>query len=169
MQLKKHLTLLSLAMLWLSLVAGGQAPGATNAKPPRSVTGHYVMRREEFRNRLEVLQLPGGKIKFDLVALWVSHYNPDNVHNGEIQAIVSLENGVAVYQAGDCRLRMEFLPTRVPYRRAMRLAIVDLAPTSPPAVPIEKSTAKNRNSIFKALRACSMVRPAIFFDCRFEE
>jgi hypothetical protein len=112
MQLTKHKTLLPLALLFMSLVAGGQTPPPTNAKPPRNVTGHYVMRREEFRNRLDVQQLTHGKIKFDLVALWVSHYNPENVHNGEIQAIVSLENGVAIYQDGDCKLRMEFLPTR---------------------------------------------------------
>lgn len=116
MQLLKHKKLSLLALLMLlgtSLVVGGQTPQATNPKPPRNVTGHYVMRREEFHNRLSVQQLPGGKIKFDLVALWVSHNNPENVHNGEIQAIASLENGVAVYQEGGCRIRMEFFATRV--------------------------------------------------------
>ena len=71
------------------------------------------MRREEFRNRLNVQQLPDGKIKFDLLALWVSHYNPENVHNGQLQGMVRLEKGVAVYEADNCKLRMEFLPTRV--------------------------------------------------------
>jgi hypothetical protein len=102
-----------LILLCTSLVAGGQSPEVTNAKPPRSVTGHYVMSRAAFHNRLDVEQLPGGKIKFDLVALWVSHDNPDNVHNGEIQAIVSLEKGVAVYQEGGCRIKMEFLANKV--------------------------------------------------------
>ncbi len=116
MRLPKHQKLspfVPLMLLCTSLVLGGQTPPATNTKSPRHVTGHYVMRREQFHNRLDVQQLPGGKIKFDLVALWVSHNNPENVHNGEIQAIVSLENGVAVYQEGECRLRMEFLPTLV--------------------------------------------------------
>lgn len=71
------------------------------------------MRRAAFHNTLDVQQLPDGKIKFDLIALWVSHHNPESVHNGEIQGVVSLENGVAVYQEGACRIKMEFLPTRV--------------------------------------------------------
>ncbi len=71
------------------------------------------MHREEFRNRLNVQQLPDGKTKFDLLALWVSHYNPENVHNGTLQGIVRLEKGVAIYETDSCKLRMEFLPTRV--------------------------------------------------------
>lgn len=47
------------------------------------------------------------------IALWVSANNPENIHNGEIQAIVKLEKGVAVFESGDCRLKMEFLPTSV--------------------------------------------------------
>lgn len=70
------------------------------------------MRRGAFHNVLAVQQLPDGKIKFDLVALWVSH-NPDNIHDGEIQAIVNLENGIAVYQEGGCRIKMAFSPGRV--------------------------------------------------------
>ena len=115
MQLTKHKPVSALALLLLlgtSLVVGGQIPQTANAKRPRNVTGHYVMRRGQFHNLLDVQQLPGGKIKFDLVALWVSH-SPENIHDGEIQAIVSLENGVAVYQEGECRIKMEFLPTRV--------------------------------------------------------
>jgi len=71
------------------------------------------MRREEFCNRLNVQQLPDGKIKFDLLALWVSHYNPENVHNGTLQGIVNTENGVATYEADSCKLRIEFLPAKV--------------------------------------------------------
>jgi hypothetical protein len=116
MQLPKYQKLsplVPLVLLSTSLIVGGQTPQGAIAKPPRNVTGHYVMRRAEFHNVIDVQQLPGGKIKFDLVALWVSHHNPENVHNGEIQAIVSLENGVAVYQEGACRIKLEFLPTRV--------------------------------------------------------
>jgi hypothetical protein len=111
---KQQLSSLALLLLLAtSLLVAGQTPQAAKAKPSRSVTGHYVMRRSAFHNTLDVQQLPGGKIKFDLIALWVSQNNPENVHNGEIQAIVSLENGVAVYQEGTCRIKMEFLPTRV--------------------------------------------------------
>jgi hypothetical protein len=77
-----------LLLLVTSFVVVSQTPQAAKAKPPRSVTGHYVMRRAAFHNTLDVQQLPGGKIKFDLIALWVSQNNSENVHNGEIQAIV---------------------------------------------------------------------------------
>jgi hypothetical protein len=100
-------------MLLVSFVAGGQTPSAKKAKPTASVTGHYRMRREELRNRLDVEQLPGGRIKFDLLALWVSHYYPENIHNGQIQGFARLENGVAIYEADSCKLRIEFLPTKV--------------------------------------------------------
>jgi len=102
-----------LLLLATSFVVAGQTSKTAKAKPPRSVTGHYVMRRSAFHNTLDVQQLPDGKIKFDLIALWVSQNNPENVHNGEIQAIASLENGVAVYEEGTCRIKMEFLPTGV--------------------------------------------------------
>lgn len=71
------------------------------------------MRREEFRNRLNVQQLPDGKVKFDLLALWVSHHNPENVHNGTLQGIVSPENGEAVYETEGCKLKIEFFLTKI--------------------------------------------------------
>jgi hypothetical protein len=39
----------------------------------KNVTGHYRLTKDEFRNRLDVLQLASGKIKFYLLALWVSY------------------------------------------------------------------------------------------------
>ncbi|OLE70525.1 MAG: hypothetical protein AUI36_03705 [Cyanobacteria bacterium 13_1_40CM_2_61_4] len=71
------------------------------------------MKQQEFRNRLDVQQFPGGKIKFYLLALWVSHYNPENIHNGELQGIARLENGRAVYEAENCKITLKFLPNRV--------------------------------------------------------
>lgn len=100
----------ALLVLVVSFVANGQTPAR---KTSGSLTGHYTMRREEFRNRLNVQQLPKGKVKFDLLALWVSHNNPENVHNGTVQGIVSPENGKAVYEADGCRLKMEFLPSKI--------------------------------------------------------
>jgi hypothetical protein len=87
-----------------------QAPPQATAK---SVTGHYRLTKDEFRNRLDVQQLAGGKIKFYLLALWVSYNNPENIHNGELQGVVALENGVAVYDRDDCKLKFEFSPNRV--------------------------------------------------------
>ena len=71
------------------------------------------MRREEFRNRLNVQQLPDGRVKFDLLALWVSHHNPENVHNGTLQGIVNQENGEAVYEADSCKLKIAFLANKI--------------------------------------------------------
>ena len=97
-------------LLGASLTGFGKTPPA---KKTTSFTGHYTMRREEFRNRLNVQQLADGRIKFDLLALWVSHYNPENVHNGTAQGIISQEQGVAVYEVDGCKLRMEFSSTKI--------------------------------------------------------
>lgn len=106
-------TLLPLLLLFCWTVAVGKIPSSTKAKPPGNVTGHYRMRYQEFRNRIDVQQLPGAKVKFDLLALWVSHYNPENVHNGTAQGIVSLENGKAIYETEGCRLEIVFFPNKL--------------------------------------------------------
>ncbi|MBC8031581.1 MAG: hypothetical protein H7Z16_15970 [Pyrinomonadaceae bacterium] len=93
-----------LAVFWIT---AAQTPRPTNAKL-RRVTGQYRFRQDELRNSLDVLQLAGGKIKFQLVALWVSHNNPENIHNGELRGVVALENGLAVYESGNCRITMKF-------------------------------------------------------------
>jgi len=86
----------------------------SSAKPgPKSITGHYRLTNDEFRNRLDLQQLAGGKVKFHLLALWVSYNNPDNIHNGELEGIVALENGVALYDQDECTLKFEFFPNRV--------------------------------------------------------
>jgi hypothetical protein len=103
---------MSVLLLLTSPICGvqAQAPRQANAK---SVTGHYRLTKGEFRNRLDVQQLAGGKIKFHLLALWVSYNNPANIHNGELQGIVALENRVAVYDQDDCKLKFEFFSNRV--------------------------------------------------------
>jgi hypothetical protein len=60
-----------------------------------------------------VQQVTGGKIKFYLLALWVSYNNPDNIHNGELNGVVALERGIALYDRDDCKLKFEFLSNRV--------------------------------------------------------
>jgi hypothetical protein len=100
-----------LLMLAASICAGqAQAPPQAHAK---SVTGHYRLTKGEFRNRIDLQKLAGGRIKFYLLALWVSYNNPENIHNGELQGIVALENGVAIYDQDDCKLKFEFCPNRV--------------------------------------------------------
>jgi len=72
-------------MLTTSICAvQAQAPPQATAK---TVTGHYRLTKEEFRNRIDVRQLVGGKIKFYLLALWVSYNNPEHTPNGELQGL----------------------------------------------------------------------------------
>ena len=95
------------ASIWAAQAQSPPKPAIIN------VTGHYRLTKEEFRNRLDVQQLAGGKIKFHLLALWVSYNNPDNVHNGELQGIATMEKGVAIYDRAGCKIKLEFFPRRV--------------------------------------------------------
>jgi hypothetical protein len=109
------LSSLLLSMLNASICAvQAQAQAQAPARPAiENVTGHYHLTKEDFRNRLDVKQLAGGKIKFHLLALWVSYSNPENIHNGELQGIVALANGVALYDQDGCKLKFEFFSNRV--------------------------------------------------------
>lgn len=105
------ITLPALLLLMSSICsAQAQQPRPVTVK---SVTGHYRLTKDEFRNRLDVQQVTGGKIKFYLLALWVSHNNPDNIHNGELHGVVALRSGIAVYDQDDCKLKFEFSSNRV--------------------------------------------------------
>lgn len=96
-------------LILLPLICFATAPSSFPGLPkPKSVTGQYRFRKAEFRNSLDVRQLPGGKIKFGLIVLWVSSNNPENIHNGELQGVASLKNGVATYESGNCRVTMAF-------------------------------------------------------------
>jgi hypothetical protein len=112
--------ILSFAMLSLMMAAqsapaqnGSSATGASQVKPatPAKVTGHYSTRSRETPNSMEVQQLAGGKIKFHILALWVSAYNRDNVHNGEAQGIVDLKGNWAIYEAEHCKITIRFTRT----------------------------------------------------------
>ena len=107
-----RLVKISALVMLTSSICGLQAQTPRQA-PVKSVTGHYRLTKDEFRNRLDVQQLAGGKIKFYLLALWVSYNNPDNIHNGELHGLVALQNGVAVYDQDDCKLKFEFFSNRV--------------------------------------------------------
>ena len=97
--------------MWAAASCAVQAQSSQRASP-KSVTGHYRLTKEEFRNRLDVRQLAGGHIKFYLLALWVSFNNPDNIHNGELHGIAKLENGVAIYDQDGCKIKFEFFSSR---------------------------------------------------------
>lgn len=108
----KHKFALLVPLLLVWFVADAQTPLLKHSKS-QNVTGQYRLRKDEFRNSLNVRQLPGGKVKFELIALWVSHNNPQNIHNGELHGVVSLKNGVAIYENGTCRITMRFTSTKV--------------------------------------------------------
>jgi len=102
----------SALLLFGSSICAAQAQ-KLRAVTVKNVTGHYRLTKDEFRNRLDLQQVTGGKIKFYLVALWVSHYNPDNIHNGELNGVLALQNGIAVYDQDACKLKFEFFSNRV--------------------------------------------------------
>ncbi|HWN07910.1 MAG TPA: hypothetical protein VNO50_01250 [Pyrinomonadaceae bacterium] len=108
----KHKFARLILLSFICVVAGAQTSLPLVAKP-KSVTGQYRLRKDEFRNSLDVRQLRGGKIKFALIALWVSPNNPQNIHNGELHGVARLENGVAMYESGNCKVRMSFASNRV--------------------------------------------------------
>ena len=60
---------------------------------------------------MEVLQLPRGKLRFHILALWVSAYNRENVHNGEAQGVVELKGNSAVFEAEHCKITIRFTST----------------------------------------------------------
>jgi hypothetical protein len=97
------------ALLFIFLLFGSvsaQAPIRTSR--PANVTGSYRLRNAETPNSLNVLQLPGGKIRFHIVALWVSVHNRENVHNGELQGVIALTGDTAVYQGESCKVTIKF-------------------------------------------------------------
>lgn len=97
------------AGLLLILFLFAAAPAQTPAhKRPLNITGHYKLSSSETPNSLQVQQLPGAKIKFHILALWVSAHNRDNVHNGELQAIIDIKGDSAVFQSETCKVTIKF-------------------------------------------------------------
>lgn len=93
--------------------------GVTGKPKPvevRGVTGTY---RREDDSSLEVVELPGGKVKFALEAFWKGpqweEYGPNlGSANGE----APLVKGVAVYREEECRLTMRFSSGKVEIEQA---------------------------------------------------
>ena len=93
------------------LSAQGLASQTSPEKPSKPVTGHYRLRHPETPNSLAVLHLPGGKIQFHLLALWMSPDNRQNVHNGELEGVIKLESNTATYEAQSCKVTIRFFTT----------------------------------------------------------
>jgi hypothetical protein len=116
--LSSLLLLLATSIVVFAQRANSNVAAQTKRVAPRTVTGHYRLRSRATPNSLEVLQLPGGKIKFHILALWVSSLNRENVHNGEAGAIVDLTGDTAVYEAEHCKITIKFTKTSAIVRQA---------------------------------------------------
>ena len=85
--------------------------GKPKAVEVRGVTGTYL---REDDSSLQVVELPGGKVKFGLLAFWKGarweEYGPNL---GEAHGEVPLVKGVAVYKEDECRLTMRFSSGKV--------------------------------------------------------
>lgn len=85
--------------------------GKPKAVEVRGVTGTYL---REDDSSLQVVELPGGKVKFELLAFWKGlrweEYGPNL---GNAYGEVPLVKRVAVYKDGECRLTMRFSSGKV--------------------------------------------------------
>lgn len=115
-------------LLALASVASAQTTKRsirTSSTAALKVTGHYAARSKSAPNSMEVQELPGGKIKFHILALWVSHYNRDNVHNGEVQGTVNLVGDTAAYEEERCKITIRFTKTAAIVKHADELGDCD--------------------------------------------
>jgi len=88
----------------------GPVRGAGRA---HAVTGSYERRfRGRYSGNLEVLELLGGRIKFQLVA-YGQVLNPGGPTIGDVNAVVALRQGKAIYQSSEGRLALRFQGGRV--------------------------------------------------------
>lgn len=82
----------------------------------RGVTGTYL---REDDSLLKVVELPGGKVKFALHALWMGPQSEEFGPNiGDAYGEVPLVKGVAVYKEDECRLTMRFSSGKVEIEQA---------------------------------------------------
>ena len=109
MTLSFEMKLLLLVSLILIVTSGvtAQTSSARNLSAI-NVTGQYEARSKLAPNSMQVQQLPGRKIKFHILALWVSSYNSQNVHNGEITGTVDVIGNAATYEAEHCKILLKF-------------------------------------------------------------
>jgi len=106
--------LLLLIGLMLTVTLGVTAQTSNPRKQPAmNVTGQYEARSKFAPNSMEVQQLQNGKIKFHILALWVSSYNSQNVHNGEVTGTIDLIGNAATYEAQGCKIVLKFSKTAV--------------------------------------------------------
>ena len=112
------------ALLLVGLVGlRGDPPKAQPASSPRRgaaksssfipATGSYERDyKGKYSGNLEVQELPGGRIKFQLLA-YGRLSDPGGPTMSEIDGVATLRRGTAAYQDGDGRIAMRFEGRRV--------------------------------------------------------
>lgn len=103
------------AVICVPFMLAGLVNAQTQSGRPKTVihtvTGSYQLRQGEKRNTLEVQQLGRKRVKLHILALWVSPYNPDNVHNGEVFGNAVRKGNTAIYEDENCKLTIRFQPS----------------------------------------------------------
>lgn len=94
----------------LEITVRDQNLTAENLQLIKRWTGNYATRNG---SDLDAQLLPDGSIKFHLTAIWKSPVNREVIHFGEIQSVVPMKDNFAIYEKGQCKIVMEFLPSKV--------------------------------------------------------
>lgn len=102
----RNIIFVSLAFLLTCQLTHAQ--NRTTRTVSRSITGHYSVRNPSMENALDVLLLPGKRVKIFLYASWIGSAAMGNVNTGEVKTILPLRNGTAVYESGQCRITIRF-------------------------------------------------------------
>lgn len=88
----------------LSTTAAIATPGKQGAHK-QTFTGHYVCKYLNVIDTLNVLLLPKGQVKFDLIALLKAG---QETRNGEVQGVATLKGNTAIYSEGGCKVAIKF-------------------------------------------------------------
>lgn len=82
--------------------------GKPHPVEPKGLTGTYGL-VEDPDSTIEILQLPDGRLRFHLLALWKgANWKEYGPNIGEASGVVKLEKNRAVYREDECVLKMTF-------------------------------------------------------------
>ncbi|MBI4853408.1 MAG: hypothetical protein HY819_16565 [Acidobacteria bacterium] len=107
----KKLALLFKLFLVISLFTITITAQNNKDKPTSNITGHYIFKKSNVANQLDIKHLNSNKIKFHLTAILIT--GSDSPHNGEIEAEIELKDNVAVYKEGSCKITLKFSNNKV--------------------------------------------------------
>lgn len=82
-----------------------QDKAAKVPRAPESINGSYTLRYSNVSDSLDVLLLPDGRVKFELLALLIVS---SETRNGEVQGIATLKGHTALYEEGQCKVEIRF-------------------------------------------------------------